>query len=101
LATVERLVETVHAAGARIAAHSTTRHVTGLISAAVDSVEHGPALDESDLDNLGAGQGAWTPTLCAMVGKPSSGPERQRQQREIATGSPFCCPPQSPAASPS
>jgi imidazolonepropionase-like amidohydrolase len=83
LATVERLVEIVHAAGARVAAHSTTRHVTELIRAGVDSVEHGPAMDESDLGNLAAGHGAWTPTLCAAVGEPQSDLERQRRQHEM------------------
>ena len=84
LAAVERLVEAVHTAGARVAAHTTTRLVTDLIRAGVDSIEHGPALDESDLDDLAAGYGAWTPTLCAMIGEPQSDdPERQRRQAEI------------------
>ncbi len=68
LADIQRLVEAVHGAGARVAAHSTTRYVTELIAAGIDSVEHGTALDDDDIASLAARGGAWTPTLCAVVG---------------------------------
>ncbi|GAA3293712.1 amidohydrolase family protein [Dactylosporangium vinaceum] len=65
LADVERLVATVHAAGARVAAHTTTRFVADLVAVGVDSIEHGTVLDDTDLTRLAAQGGAWTPTLCA------------------------------------
>jgi imidazolonepropionase-like amidohydrolase len=84
LADVERLVAAVHAAGARVAAHSTTRYVTELIAAGIDSVEHGTALDEADVAVLAARGGAWTPTLCATIGAdPHNNPERQKRQLEL------------------
>ena len=68
LADIGRLVEAVHAAGARVAAHTTTRYVSDLIGVGVDSVEHGTSLEEADLDALAERGGAWTPTLCATFG---------------------------------
>ena len=67
---IRSLVEAVHGAGARVAAHSTTGYVTELIAAGVDSVEHGTALDEAGVESLAARGGAWTPTLCATTGPP-------------------------------
>ena len=46
---IRRLVEAVHAAGARVAAHATTGYVGELIAAGIDSVEHGTALDEAGI----------------------------------------------------
>jgi imidazolonepropionase-like amidohydrolase len=66
-ATVAALVGAVHAAGARVAAHTTSAFVRQLIAAGVDSVEHGDGLEEDDLAALAARGGAWTPTLCAAV----------------------------------
>jgi imidazolonepropionase-like amidohydrolase len=82
---VRRLVEAVHDAGARIAAHSTTGYVTELIAAGIDSVEHGTALDEAGADSLAARGGAWTPTLCATIGPRDSAddPARQRARLEL------------------
>lgn len=80
IADVRRLVEAVHAAGARVAAHTTTVHVKALIDAGIDSVEHGTRLDEDDLANLAARGGAWTPTLCAFTAAPpDEDPERQQR----------------------
>jgi imidazolonepropionase-like amidohydrolase len=84
VADVRRLVEAVHAAGARVAAHSTTVHAKALIEAGVDSIEHGTALDEDDVAGLAARGGAWTPTLCAFtsITPPADEPERfERYQR--------------------
>jgi imidazolonepropionase-like amidohydrolase len=79
LADIQRVVEAVHDAGARVAAHSTTRYVKELIGAGIDSVEHGTALDEHDIASLAARGGAWTPTLCAVVGtRPGDAPSKQR-----------------------
>lgn len=83
LADVERLVRAVHAAGARVAAHSTTRYITNLIAAGIDSVEHGTAMDAADVAALAARGGAWTPTLCATIGAhPHDSPERRQQSME-------------------
>jgi imidazolonepropionase-like amidohydrolase len=84
LEDIRRLVEAVHGAGARVAAHSTTGYVTELIAAGIDSVEHGTALDEAGLESLAARGGAWTPTLCATTG-PRDGdtPARQRAGLEL------------------
>jgi len=83
LADIERLVEAAHAAGARVAAHTTTSYVTELIAAGIDSVEHGTALDEADVAVLAARGSAWTPTLCATIGaRPRDDPERRKQLLE-------------------
>lgn len=80
---IRRLVEAVHAAGTRVAAHSTTRYVTELIAAGIDSVEHGTALGEDDIVSLAARGGAWTPTLCAVLGaRAGETPARREQRRE-------------------
>ena len=83
LADIQRLVEAVHGAGARVAAHSTTGRVAELIAAGIDSVEHGTGLDEDGIDSLAARGGAWTPTLCATFApRPDDDPARQRLRRE-------------------
>jgi imidazolonepropionase-like amidohydrolase len=83
IADVRRLVDAVHAAGARVAAHSTTTHVKSLIEAGIDSVEHGFGLDEDDLTELGARGGAWTPTLCAFTAAPPSAEDPERHDRYL------------------
>ena len=82
---IRRLIEAVHGAGARVAAHSTTGYVTELIAAGIDSVEHGTALDEASIESLAARGGAWTPTLCATIGRRDSDdtPARQRACLEL------------------
>lgn len=56
-------VDAAHELGARVAAHTTTGAVSGLVRAGVDSIEHGDALTAADLEELGDRGGAWTPTL--------------------------------------
>jgi imidazolonepropionase-like amidohydrolase len=68
LADVRRLADAVHAAGGRVAVHTTSRYVRELIDAGVDSVEHGYGLDEAGLAALAERGGAWTPTLCVALG---------------------------------
>ena len=85
LADIRRLVDAVHAAGARVAAHTTTRYVTDLVGAGIDSVEHGTSIEEADLVALGERGGAWTPTLCATFGGRQGGdtPERAEAQERL------------------
>ena len=84
LGDIRRLVEAVHDAGARVAAHSTTGYVTELIAAGIDSVEHGTALDEAGIESLAGRGGAWTPTLCATIGpRDSETPARRRARLEL------------------
>ncbi|WP_329004404.1 amidohydrolase family protein [Kribbella sp. NBC_00709] len=79
---VEALVELAHSRNVRVAAHVNTDHVTGLIRAGIDSVEHGTALTEQDLETLGARGGAWTPTLCASVAaQPQETPEQSSRRQ--------------------
>jgi len=80
---VRRLVDAVHSAGARVAAHTTTGYATELIEAGIDSVEHGIALEETDLDKLAAAGGGWTPTLCAALMRPDDDPDRRRRQLDL------------------
>jgi imidazolonepropionase-like amidohydrolase len=83
LELVAAMVELAHSRNARVAAHVTTDHVTGLIEAGIDSVEHGTALTEQDLQVLGARGGAWTPTLSAMFSPdPDETPERRARREE-------------------
>jgi imidazolonepropionase-like amidohydrolase len=66
LATLRRAVDAAHAAGARVAVHSNLPD-SGLAGIGADSIEHGTALGHSELEELGARGGAWTPTLCAVL----------------------------------
>ncbi|MFD3404374.1 amidohydrolase family protein [Kribbella sp. NPDC058693] len=82
LDVVGAMVELAHSRGARVAAHVNTDHVTDLIRLGIDSVEHGTALTEQDLETLGARGGAWTPTLCASVDpSPNETPEQSARRR--------------------
>jgi imidazolonepropionase-like amidohydrolase len=60
------LVERVHAAGARVAAHTQWAGVREIVAAGVDSIEHGCALDRDTLATMAARGVAWTPTLSAF-----------------------------------
>lgn len=61
--TLAALVEAVHDAGARVAVHSTGPHVAAAVACGVDSVEHGPSLDEATLAEMGRRGTGWVPTL--------------------------------------
>jgi imidazolonepropionase-like amidohydrolase len=66
LGTLRQAVDVAHAAGARVAVHSNLPD-SGLVRIGADSIEHGPALGRSELEELGTHGGAWTPTLCAVL----------------------------------
>jgi imidazolonepropionase-like amidohydrolase len=65
---IAQLCDAVHQAGARVAAHATLPDLAGLLAAGVDSIEHGPGLDEETVSDMGQRGVAWTPTLCALFG---------------------------------
>lgn len=77
---LRRLIEAVHAAGARVAAHTQWPVVSDVVRAGVDSVEHGFGLDETTLDAMSARGVAWTPTLIALNRpiSPETAPDRRR-----------------------
>jgi len=83
--TVAAMVDAVHAAGARVAAHVTTPLVRDLVRIGIDSVEHGTGLDEETLGEMAERGTAWTPTLSAVIAipPPDAPPERlaRREQR--------------------
>jgi hypothetical protein len=79
---IARVVAAATDAGARVAVHSTIPGTGQLVSAGVDSIEHGwSGLDEHAVTDL-AGRGtAWTPTvgaLVAMLDAPATTPKRRR-----------------------
>ncbi len=65
---VKDVVDAAHARSARVAVHTNTSAVGWMVRAGVDSVEHGLWLSTEDLAELGRRGGAWTPTLCAVLG---------------------------------
>lgn len=71
-------VDTAHHLGARVAAHTTTGAVSDLVRSGVDSIEHGDALTEEDLEELGARGGAWTPTLSSSFPGQTKVPKNER-----------------------
>jgi imidazolonepropionase-like amidohydrolase len=84
---VRAVVERVHAAGARVAVHTTSHEaIAQAVAAGVDSIEHGFWMDEGLLKQMAAQGTAWTPTLfiepavMQMVGE--AGPESVRKMRE-------------------
>src|SRR5918993_5757405 len=58
---VAAAIVAAHRAGARVAAHTNDPVVSTLIAAGVDSVEHGGALSEADLQRLGGAGGGRAP----------------------------------------
>lgn len=60
------MVERVHAAGGRVAAHCQWQGVRDVVEAGVDSIEHGCRLDPETLQVMADGGVAWTPTLSAF-----------------------------------
>lgn len=83
---VSAVVATAHAHGARVAAHTTSTLVSGLIGAGIDSVEHGNALTIADLESLGGRGGAWTPTIgaCVLPGPGDPTPDQRRRQQQAS-----------------
>ena len=72
---VAAMVEAVHDAGGRVAAHATLDTAGGLVAAGVNSIEHGTRIDETILRAMAEHGTAWTPTLCAVLRVPEHAPE--------------------------
>lgn len=60
------MVERVHAAGGRVAAHTQWEGVREVVEAGVDSIEHGCRIDAETLAVMAERGVAWTPTLSAF-----------------------------------
>lgn len=61
---MREVVERVHAAGARVAVHTTSREaIEQAVGVGVDSIEHGFSMDASLFPAMAAREIAWTPTL--------------------------------------
>jgi imidazolonepropionase-like amidohydrolase len=82
---IAQLVAAAHAAGARVAAHTTLAEAGQLVEAGVDSVEHGFGLDERAIQEMADRGTAWTPTvaaLLALLDAPDLPPGRRRRLEE-------------------
>jgi hypothetical protein len=77
---IAAMVQAVHDAGARIAAHSTIATVAALVDSGVDSIEHGPGLDDATLRRMAERGVAWTPTLGALLAMAEGVPEEARSR---------------------
>ena len=64
---LRKMVEAVHGAGARVAAHSQHVVVRHVVLAGVDSIEHGTDIDEHTLELMAERGVAWTPTTGPFV----------------------------------
>lgn len=83
LDVIAAMVDAVHAAGGRVAAHVVTPLVAELVRIGIDSVEHGTALDEPTLEVMAERGTAWTPTLCAVTAPPpTDGPPGAAARRD-------------------
>ena len=83
LETLRGAVDAAHAAGARVAVHSSLPD-SGLVGIGADSIEHGQALGHAELAALGVRGGAWTPTLCAVLqGRDSPDPAVRSRVAEL------------------
>jgi imidazolonepropionase-like amidohydrolase len=79
---IARLSAAVHAAGGRVAVHTTLPGAAELIAAGADSIEHGTGLDAPAIEEMGRRSVAWVPTLCALL--PADGPDLATERRQRA-----------------
>jgi len=83
--TLRGVINAVHRAGARVAAHSVSPFAVELVGLGVDSVEHGLHLDIATLRVMAERGIAWTPTLRAVTATlPDDAPDERR--RRVAAG---------------
>lgn len=67
LEVLHTLVQEVHAAGARVMAHSTGLAAADLVKAGVDSIEHGMQLNRALVETMAQHKIAWTLTLATAL----------------------------------
>jgi imidazolonepropionase-like amidohydrolase len=80
LELLREVADLVHAGGARLAVHAIEADACrAAVECGADSVEHGCALDESLVAEMGRRGVAWTPTLTAVT----SSPERAEPMRAV------------------
>jgi imidazolonepropionase-like amidohydrolase len=77
---VADLARVVHAAGGRVAAHTTLDDVASLVRAGVDSIEHGTEMDHTAVRLMARHGTAWTPTLSAALHLGPDAPDRARRR---------------------
>jgi imidazolonepropionase-like amidohydrolase len=79
------MIERVHAAGGRVAAHTQWQGVREIVDAGVDSVEHGCRLDPDTLEVMARRGVAWTPTLSAFNAPlaPDARPDLMERRDEV------------------
>lgn len=65
--TLRQTIDAVHAAGAKVAVHTTGPFASACVRAGVDSIEHGPSLTEDDLAEMARRGIAWCPTLAVAA----------------------------------
>jgi imidazolonepropionase-like amidohydrolase len=85
IGSIAKLTAAVHEAGARVAVHSTVPGAGQLVTAGVDSIEHGLGLDEAAVREMARRGTAWTPTigaLLALLDAPSLPPGRRQSLEE-------------------
>jgi imidazolonepropionase-like amidohydrolase len=63
MALVAEAVAVAHAGGARVMAHVSGPSVAALVEAGVDSIEHGPMVDEAVVEAMAARGTIWVPTV--------------------------------------
>jgi imidazolonepropionase-like amidohydrolase len=82
---IAQLAAAAHAAGARVAVHTTLPEAGRLVAAGVDSIEHGFGLDEGAIHAMADRGTAWTPTVAALgalLAAPDMTPGRRRRLQE-------------------
>ncbi len=90
---VADVVRVAHAGGARVMAHVSGRSVAALVEAGVDSIEHGPLVDEAVVEAMADRGTAWVPTVATIerhVGPPAPCYDlwRRALPRAVALGVP-------------
>ncbi|HET6506667.1 MAG TPA: amidohydrolase family protein [Baekduia sp.] len=89
LELVAEVVRVAHAGGARVMAHVSGPVVGDLVAAGVDSIEHGPMVDEAVVEAMAERGTAWVPTVATIARR--TGPLevwRRTLPRAVALGVP-------------
>lgn len=79
---LQQMIDAVHQAGGRVAAHCVTPLLSTLVGLGIDSVEHGTSMDEDTLAAMARTGAAWTPTLNALTAGVAESPPEVRVRLE-------------------